>query len=1341
MKFKRLISTVLGMAAVTVVVMAVNISKAEARYPYNDMSLTECTVRSNMWDWGERDRNMLPLPIALYYANGDGGSSRIACTEIINLEPAGDTIFVLRPIEIRRGGGSDDPSTPEEELFLIQGNPHSGSKIVLDAQFFDRGPGDAECLITVDGSNVKLKNIEIINVPRGMDALCLNQYGTVLDNVAVSSISSIAQVGSGDSNAIVFSEESTNSIIMANSAVHGVDGYGVVFNATSGSLSNAILWPAGILSGGTMTRWVPAVTDTDEFGLAKPPAGAVKFDISLSRVERFFKNDNSKLRFVSKKMQVLNNPPGVTPGDYIWLQGWIVKDEGGDICQARSVNDAVRVQIYNKNGFYGYINTWNSRTNMGLGNLSSLSGVVSALFEVGDPETELIMLMPEAAGGQVGKPQMLTVSGEANGECPDRPLFCNPGDPGCTPDMSDPTTPGGFTGVSNGFGSVKDCQAHGALWSTEGHRAPAYGYDTDGDYLFDDDEDFNLNCICETELGETCWDHPDTDRDGIPDGAKDEAVCKDMNDDGTYKVVACSDSAAENRAIADFDNDGKASALDKDSDGDGLYDYQEDRTGYYTNILETLRSHTKGLLYTYGKGIRDDHPLRYNGEVVECDLGTGFIGIGVRYDWWIVTYGSDGVTITAPPVMLGDRIPEDPPEGSSSKLEILRCRHQALSSPANFNGQLDEDNIETGIINLDSDNDDWCDGPGANCGSERHTDACPTVQDPSNECRVLPCSTTMLLYGVHPDYVHVNDEKVPDYLLMDNSGRYVKAFVEVDEEGNAIVEGGQPKWRSWEEISLQICFGDLDNDGIPNCVEAPNSNCDSSGTVVDSQTKLSPNKKDTDGDGLIDGWHVGAGEESDVCPTVSGPGGIDRFMEGKTSYSCDPRNVYDVVKIISCFLDRDADGVRDCEEDKNMDGDYNNQIRGLDGIGKTESNSLARDSDSDNVSDYLEIKGWPMATNPAYIDTDEDGLNDDAEDRDRMAGEEYNINFATAEGLDGCPNAMKHDTLPDNPDSDGDGLDDRIEITGEEILGQDFINLLTQLDAFSSGGIDVYSDPASPDSDNDGLADAEEYSGVITYNDSHPCMADSDGDSVTDDEDYCPLNAMYADEENCGIGGVGADQDRDGLPDLIERRLGTDPRNPDTDNDGLKDGEEDTNANGILDVDEHESDPSNPDTDGDMLNDGLEVRYGTDPTNDDSDGDCISDGLEDDNLNGDYNAGAETNALASDTDGDGLADGHIGGVGEDLNCNGIRDTDASGNWTETDPRLADSDFDGIPDYDEMTSGGYFNISNVGRASTGREGCMVAAGTGMAPTSMMYLFGLLLIANRIIARRTKKGGRS
>src|SRR4051795_10548641 len=56
------------------------------------------------------------------------------------------------------------------------------------------------------------------------------------------------------------------------------------------------------------------------------------------------------------------------------------------------------------------------------------------------------------------------------------------------------------------------------------------------------------------------------------------------------------------------------------------------------------------------------------------------------------------------------------------------------------------------------------------------------------------------------------------------------------------------------------------------------------------------------------------------------------------------------------------------------------------------------------------------------------------------------------------------------------------------------------------------------------------------------------------------------------------DADKDGVKNLAEYKLGTDPRKADTDKDGLKDGDEVISAN----------DPLDADTDGDGTKDGAE---------------------------------------------------------------------------------------------------------------------------------------------------------
>ncbi|MBI5473334.1 MAG: OmpA family protein [Ignavibacteriae bacterium] len=176
------------------------------------------------------------------------------------------------------------------------------------------------------------------------------------------------------------------------------------------------------------------------------------------------------------------------------------------------------------------------------------------------------------------------------------------------------------------------------------------------------------------------------------------------------------------------------------------------------------------------------------------------------------------------------------------------------------------------------------------------------------------------------------------------------------------------------------------------------------------------------------------------------------------------------------------------------------------------------------------------------------------------------------------------------------------------------------------------------------------------------------------------------------------DADEDGLTDTQEQRLTTDPNSPDTDRDGIKDGEEvrryktdplrtDTDEDGISDGDEilkYRTDPNQTDTDGDGLSDGVEVnKYGTDPLKLDTDGDTLTDG--DEVLK--YN----TEPLKADSDGDGLSDWD---EVKSYRCDPNKgDTDGDGLFDgdevrkhKTDPSRADTDNGGTADGAEVMKG-------------------------------------------------------
>ena len=128
-------------------------------------------------------------------------------------------------------------------------------------------------------------------------------------------------------------------------------------------------------------------------------------------------------------------------------------------------------------------------------------------------------------------------------------------------------------------------------------------------------------------------------------------------------------------------------------------------------------------------------------------------------------------------------------------------------------------------------------------------------------------------------------------------------------------------------------------------------------------------------------------------------------------------------------------------------------------------------------------------------------------------------------------------------------------------------------------------------------------------------MSDTDGDSLADDVE------VGTHQTDCAL----VDTDGDGADDDYEVNTiyansdtadtTTDPLDPDTDGDGLLDGEE---ANGGIIIVVNGADlalsPTEPlvmDTDGDSLNDGDEVNsYGCNPNALDTDGDTIDDDVE-----------------------------------------------------------------------------------------------------------------------------------
>ena len=162
-------------------------------------------------------------------------------------------------------------------------------------------------------------------------------------------------------------------------------------------------------------------------------------------------------------------------------------------------------------------------------------------------------------------------------------------------------------------------------------------------------------------------------------------------------------------------------------------------------------------------------------------------------------------------------------------------------------------------------------------------------------------------------------------------------------------------------------------------------------------------------------------------------------------------------------------------------------------------------------------------------------------------------------------------------------------------VGNDFVSTYFKVSYIDANGDIVESIPFQaivtedgitidyPDSDGDGIVDLlEAILGI------DPSKIDTDDDGLTD---YQELNITGTDPTDYDsvekrISDADADCDGDGISNLEDIELGTDPQVLDSDDDGLTDGEE---------VNTYLTDPLLEDTDGDGLTDGFEVRYGLDP--------------------------------------------------------------------------------------------------------------------------------------------------
>ena len=393
---------------------------------------------------------------------------------------------------------------------------------------------------------------------------------------------------------------------------------------------------------------------------------------------------------------------------------------------------------------------------------------------------------------------------------------------------------------------------------------------------------------------------------------------------------------------------------------------------------------------------------------------------------------------------------------------------------------------------------------------------------------------------------------------------------------------------------------DTDDDGLMDGEEDRNSN----GFVESNETD--PKNPDTDGDGIWDGVELGR------AMGISAPSGLKgtdlTFFKGDE----DPNTMTNPL-LFDTDRDFLGDGIEDNNKDGRVDIDESDPNQPdtdgdgiLDGLEIAAGSSpLDLDSDDDGISDSVEdsnlngIKDIDE-TDASLMDTDRDGLPDgleigivnpvpDPDGPEKLKGTNLE-NFIK----DSDPGTITNPLLADT-DNDGllDGLEDKNRNGRADAGESDPLNADTDNDKLSDGiETKLKSDPLDLDSDDDGLEDSLEdvnLNGIRDADETSAILFDTDGDGLSDGLEVGRTQGI---SDPDGEGHLKATDFTIFIPDQ-NSLINSNPLLWDTDDDCLSDGEEDVNLNGA--VEEGETHFLISDTDEDGLLDGDESYFSSDP--------------------------------------------------------------------------------------------------------------------------------------------------
>ena len=496
-----------------------------------------------------------------------------------------------------------------------------------------------------------------------------------------------------------------------------------------------------------------------------------------------------------------------------------------------------------------------------------------------------------------------------------------------------------------------------------------------------------------------------------------------------------------------------------------------------------------------------------------------------------------------------------------------------------------------------------------------------------------------------------------------------------DTDNDSMSDGWEAIFSKWDD-NLKIFMPNPTN-GTDANVDPDNDSFDSNsnGTIEKDESYSNyleylywsnPNNNDTDEDGMPDGWEY----YNKLVPTFN-----DSYYDNDND-GFDFNNDWKIDEIeaytnLEEYLNETDPGNNDSDEDGIFDG-WEVQF----GLNPNSDDSL-EDPDNDKLSNILEFLN-PENVNYDDIDWTFPNLNDS--DRDNVLD-----GYEIENGTDPTTNDTDSDGMPDDWEIKYiDKLDPTVNDSAEDPDKDDLINSEEYENPINYDDNNS-TDPTKKDTDNDGIEDGEEVidgeDGFIT----DPTMFDTDKDGLPDgwEVEY----NFYPTPDNDNSSDNPDNDDLDNIDEYlnsfdVDGITSSDPRNNDTDGDGILDGTEIHGTNGFI------TDPTCLDSDFDGLYDGWEVENGFDPTINDASLDP-----DNDNLNNYEEFLNNSDPHNNDTDYDGILDG------EEANWTGGEDgyvTNATNNDTDGDklpdgweidygfnPTISDSNLD--PDNDGLTN--------------------------------------------------------